>query len=192
MLRNKTKAQERRKAVSGTKLNKETKHYMIKENNQKPRNVVFKGTINKRKSMIVLDTGAERNYINTDLYDKLKSKDKTFIGEKTEVLLGNKEKLETIGRTNQLVRFDSMRDIAYEEEFKVVKDLDPTLVFLGIPFLNRQQVIVDFENYLVKIEDRYWKFENLSEKKLSDPEIELYSKVLLIKENDEEEIKLIN
>lgn len=42
-----------------------------------------------------------------------------------------------------------------KEEFIVVKKLASPHVILGIPFMQRQNVILDFEQGLVKINERF-------------------------------------
>lgn len=170
-----------KKNFKNTEKEKPKENYLIKENNQYLSILKFSGFIYNIHVNIIVDTGSEINVICSNLFNRLSKNNNTIKATKIndKVQYGNKQIEEVNLETSLELNFQGLPDVFFTEKFKVVQNLDTETIILGIPFLQRQNVQINFEDYYLKIGYNFLPMEFTKLTHLSNPDKEIVKKVML-------------
>ncbi|KAG0439235.1 hypothetical protein DMUE_2576 [Dictyocoela muelleri] len=113
-----------------------------KNNFHKLSNLTFETEINYKTVEILIDTGATRNFINKELFDKLYLK-KMKISE-VSVEFGNGSKNNINSKTNINLQLKQLPDINFKVELLIVHDLNYDII-LGMEWLTENEIKLDFK-----------------------------------------------
>ena len=133
---------------------------MIKEHQNQISNLQFQGQINENEAAIIIDTGAEANYIGEKMLKQLNINEKEIEKQTSKVEFGNGETGDIIGKADLEISFQALPNTKFKESFKIIKESNMKIIILGLAFMNRQHVKIDFHNYYMQIGQEYITFEN--------------------------------
>ncbi len=138
--------------------NSKNTNYMLKETGSSINMLKVPFESNEITGTCIIDCGATNNFMSKGMMDKLKSS----INENstvTTVSLADGRSLSIIGETVVEFNLGNIKQVTYKETFKIINNLDEDII-LGMEFLNRQKVVLDFKQMVIKIEDYLIKLEN--------------------------------
>ena len=141
----------------------------------------FDSTINGYSCKSLIDTGANSNFIGLNLIKKLNLELHDLSPLESQVELGNLTQQRVLGIISLELKFNKLPSTTYKEAFKVLETMDHNIAILGIPFLNRQHVKLDFSQYLLQIDRDFLEFENLKNEKETNYDDEITNKIYSIK-----------
>ena len=147
---------EKPQSTSGNTDKPTRRTYLVKEAMQKVKALEYPGLLNEEPVMLLLDTGADSNYISESL---CKKNSKIQLSPSSSIIqFANEARDKVIGKFNAEIKFRDIQHEVYFEEINVVKGLDQNIVILGLPFMNRQKIVINFSEYLVQIGQKYLTF----------------------------------
>jgi ribonuclease HI len=141
---------QRRLPKSKEKTTKSNLH-LIRENTSQLEEIRLEGQINNKPIETLLDTGARNNYMSKELAENLNLEIKDTTDNRT-VELGNGSNTNIIGTVECKLKLNKFSNYVFSEQFHVINS---TLseILLGSPFLNRNDILIDYREKKLRIVD---------------------------------------
>lgn len=153
-----SKAREVEKKSSSMNKNSSS-YYYLKENCPGYKRIELSDTINEVPVLFVLGTEAYANSIDSNIAERCKL-EKSDVKREKNITLGDGSHTKKIGTINCDFEINTLEKTKIKEEFILLPNLASSNIILGMPFLQRQRVILDFSHHLIRINERFIRIED--------------------------------
>ena len=149
--------------------------YLLHDKPKNAENIKLEGEINKNKVNFIMDTGSNTNVISKKLVDKLNIESK-YSSCYTNITLGNGKEIKIIGKGVCYINIYKIPSVNYKIELSIIEsEIDE--IILGVNFMEKENVIINFKDYLIEVDNKTIYFGEEKINAISDPDKELIGKV---------------
>ncbi|KAF0986315.1 hypothetical protein HZS_5826, partial [Henneguya salminicola] len=127
------------------------KALMIREPTKEIKEISLEGTLNGSEIKVLIDTGARNNYINQPTADGI-GLEIVHVSNNKNVELADGNFVSIVGNAKGCLKLTEFPLYEFHEEFVVIQGSLKD-VLLGSPFLNRNDVMIDYRSKQIRIVD---------------------------------------
>ncbi|KAI5153692.1 hypothetical protein ENBRE01_3227, partial [Enteropsectra breve] len=172
--------------------NKTIYNYLLLEDFVSTSRLEFQGKLNNVQVVFNLDTGADENYISESLAAQINHA-QVKRGDPKTIQLANGTSIETDSCLSAAISFEALKNISITETFRVIPSKLDNYAILGLKFLDKNDVVIDFKSKILKIQSNYIVLPTRNNKELNIYDQQLFEKLhatgQLNKENYEQELE---